>query len=203
MSEGNQSDFGSMVSARVKLFVELINDKNSQLNTMIENLKRLDGYALGSKESIDKIEKHIKQQKSELASLVEQNKIPKEVATLIESVLNNMMLFAKNVSLDAERLFYSKQGEMVFLKSDIEKLVKLKASHESALSKKQEEKAQQEKTVVPETKENKQKTRPDKNPNTKIGKAAIDIAERKKKILETVKEIKEGSGKRGRKPKNV
>lgn len=203
MSEGNQSDFGSMVSARVKLFVELINDKNSQLNTMIENLKRLDGYALGSKESIDKIEKHIKQQKSELASLVEQNKIPKEVATLIESVLNNMMLFAKNVSLDAERLFYSKQGEMVFLKSDIEKLVKLKASHESALSKKQEEKAQQEKTVVSETKENKQKTRPDKNPNTKIGKAAIDIAERKKKILETVKEIKEGSGKRGRKPKSV
>lgn len=197
MSDNNK-DFTMAVNARVKLFLELINDKNNQLNAMVENIKRLDGYVLGSKESVDKIEKHIKQQKVELNQLVSQNKLPKEVATLIDSALNSTLIFAKNICLDAERLFFSKQGEIVFLKQDIEKLNALKANHEGALSNaKKQEQVQEKQQPTPI-----EKVRPDKNPNTKIGKAAIDIMERKKRVMENVKAVKEDAAKkRGRKPK--
>lgn len=207
MSDSKQQDLTSTMSARVKLFLELINDKNNQLNLMIENLKRLDGYVLGSKESVDKIEKHIKQQKNEVKDLTKQNKIPHEVATLLDAALNGVLIFAKNISLDAERLFFSKQGEMIFLKQDIEKLINLKNTHESSLNKNVEEqkKIQDDASQKAPAIEEKAKIRPDKNPNTRAGRAAMDIAERRKKSLETMKELKqlkENSGKkRGRKPK--
>ena len=50
--------------------------------------------------------------------------------------------------------------------------------------------------------EKKQPVRPDKNPNTKIGRAAMDIMERKKKAAGSSQTAQENSTKkRGRKPK--
>jgi hypothetical protein len=176
---------------------------------MIENIKRLDGYVLGSKESIAKVEEHIKKQKKELVELLTQKKIPQEVANLIDGVLRSTSAFAKNVAMDAERLFYSKQGEMIFLKQDIEKLSSIKANHESALTnvQKQQEEKTETKQATPvkadePVQEKKQPVRPDKNPNTKIGRAAMDIMERKKKAAGSAQATQENSTKkRGRKPK--
>ena len=198
-----------MMATRVRLLTELIGDKTTSLNSMIENIKKLDGYVLGSKESISKVEEHIKKQKKELVELLTQKKIPQEVASLIDGVLRSTSAFAKNVAMDAERLFYSKQGEMIFLKQDIEKLSSIKANHESELEnvqKQQEEKAET-KEVTPvkadePVQEKKQPVRPDKNPNTKIGRAAMDIMERKKKAAGSSQATQENSTKkRGRKPK--
>ena len=198
-----------MMATRVRLLTELIGDKTTSLNSMIENIKKLDGYVLGSKESISKVEEHIKKQKKELVELLTQKKIPQEVASLIDGVLRSTSAFAKNVAMDAERLFYSKQGEMIFLKQDIEKLSSIKANHESELEnvqKQQEEKAET-KEVTPvkadePVQEKKQPVRPDKNPNTKIGRAAMDIMERKKKTAGSSQATQENSTKkRGRKPK--
>ena len=198
-----------MMATRVRLLTELIGDKTTSLNSMIENIKKLDGYVLGSKESISKVEEHIKKQKKELVELLTQKKIPQEVASLIDGVLRSTSAFAKNVAMDAERLFYSKQGEMIFLKQDIEKLSSIKANHESELEnvqKQQEEKAET-KEVTPvkadePVQEKKQPVRPDKNPNTKIGRAAMDIMERKKKAAGSSQTTQENSTKkRGRKPK--
>jgi len=209
MSNKDQKDFISTLTTRARLLTELIGDKTTSLNSMIENIKRLDGYVLGSKESIAKVEEHIKKQKKELVELLTQKKIPQEVANLIDGVLRSTSAFAKNVAMDAERLFYSKQGEMIFLKQDIEKLSSVKANHESALAnaqKQQEEKAEtkQETTAKADepVQEKKQPVRPDKNPNTKIGKAAMDIMERKKKAAGSSQTTQENSTKkRGRKPK--
>ena len=209
MSNKDQKDFMNMMATRVRLLTELIGDKTTSLNSMIENIKKLDGYVLGSKESISKVEEHIKKQKKELVELLTQKKIPQEVASLIDGVLRSTSAFAKNVSMDAERLFYSKQGEMIFLKQDIEKLSSIKANHESELEnvqKQQEEKAET-KEVTPvkadePVQEKKQPVRPDKNPNTKIGRAAMDIMERKKKTAGSSQATQENSTKkRGRKPK--
>jgi hypothetical protein len=188
------------LTTRIEILSEIVETKTSQLNNLIEGLKRLDGYVLGSKESVEKIEKHIKQQKNELKELASQGKVSKEIFSFLDSVFNSMISFVKSVSLDAERLFFSKQGETVFLKQDIEKMVVLKKNHEVAL--KATEKNELKKEV--EVKEEIQKVRPDKNPNTKIGRAAIDIAERKKKAKESSILNKENSlKKRGRKPKEV
>lgn len=188
------------LATRIEILSEIVETKTSQLNNLIEGLKRLDGYVLGSKESVEKIEKHIKQQKNELKELASQGKVSKEIFSFLDSVFNSMISFVKSVSLDAERLFFSKQGETVFLKQDIEKMVVLKKNHEVAL--KATEKNELKKEV--EVKEEIQKIRPDKNPNTKIGRAAIDIAERKKKAKESSILNKENSlKKRGRKPKEV
>lgn len=209
MSNKDQKDFMNMMATRVRLLTELIGDKTTSLNSMIENIKKLDGYVLGSKESISKVEEHIKKQKKELVELLTQKKIPQEVASLIDGVLRSTSAFAKNVAMDAERLFYSKQGEMIFLKQDIEKLSSIKANHESELEnvqKQQEEKAET-KEVTPvkadePVQEKKQPVRPDKNPNTKIGRAAMDIMERKKKAAGSSQATQENSTKkRGRKPK--
>jgi hypothetical protein len=209
MSNKDQKDFMNMMATRVRLLTELIGDKTTSLNSMIENIKKLDGYVLGSKESISKVEEHIKKQKKELVELLTQKKIPQEVASLIDGVLRSTSTFAKNVAMDAERLFYSKQGEMIFLKQDIEKLSSIKANHESELEnvqKQQEEKAET-KEVTPAKadepiQEKKQPVRPDKNPNTKIGRAAMDIMERKKKAAGSSQTTQENSTKkRGRKPK--
>ena len=209
MSNKDQKDFMNMMATRVRLLTELIGDKTTSLNSMIENIKKLDGYVLGSKESISKVEEHIKKQKKELVELLTQKKIPQEVASLIDGVLRSTSAFAKNVAMDAERLFYSKQGEMIFLKQDIEKLSSIKANHESELEnvqKQQEEKAET-KEVTPvkadePVQEKKQPVRPDKNPNTKIGRAAMDIMERKKKAAGSSQTTQENSTKkRGRKPK--
>ena len=209
MSNKDQKDFINTLVTRARLLTELIGDKTTSLNSMIENIKRLDGYVLGSKESIAKVEEHIKKQKKELVELLTQKKIPQEVASLIDGVLRSTSAFAKNVAMDAERLFYSKQGEMIFLKQDIEKLSSIKANHESELEnvqKQQEEKAET-KEVTPvkadePVQEKKQPVRPDKNPNTKIGRAAMDIMERKKKAAGSSQTTQENSTKkRGRKPK--
>ena len=204
MSNKDQKDFMNMMATRVRLLTELIGDKTTSLNSMIENIKKLDGYVLGSKESISKVEEHIKKQKKELVELLTQKKIPQEVASLIDGVLRSTSAFAKNVAMDAERLFYSKQGEMIFLKQDIEKLSSIKANHESELEnvqKQQEEKAET-KEVTPvkadePVQEKKQPVRPDNNPNT-----AMDIMERKKKTAGSSQATQENSTKkRGRKPK--
>ncbi len=209
MSNKDQKDFINALTTRARLLTELIGDKTTSLNSMIENIKRLDGYVLGSKESIAKVEEHIKKQKKELVELLTQKKIPQEVANLIDGVLRSTSAFAKNVAMDAERLFYSKQGEMIFLKQDIEKLSSVKANHESALAnvqKQQEEKEETKQDAPAKTdepvQEKKQPVRPDKNPNTKIGRAAMDIMERKKKAASSSQTIQENSTKkRGRKPK--
>jgi len=195
MSEEKSFDLKTLTS-RIQILSEIVDTKTSQLNTLIENLKRLDGYVLGSKESIEKIEKHIKQQKNELKELTAQGKISKEISSFLESVFNSISTFSKSIPLDAERLFFSKQGEISFLKQDVEKLISLKNNHESA--------AKNVETKKEETKEEHQRVRPDKNPHTKIGQAAIDIAERKRKAKESLETAKENSSKkRGRKPKSI
>jgi hypothetical protein len=210
MSNKDQKDFINTLTVRARLLTELLGDRTTTLNTMIENLKRFDGYALGAKESIDKIEEHIKKQKKELVDLVTQKKIPQEVGSLIDGVLRSTSIFAKNVAMDAERLFFSKQGEVIFLKQEIEKLSSIKANHESALAniqKQQEEKPAEQAQPQPAVQEKvepekSEKVRPDKNPKTKIGRAAMDIMERKKKASGSSEKPSENSSKkRGRKPK--
>jgi len=201
MNEEKSFDLKTLAS-RIQVISEMVEAKTSQLSTLSENLKRVDGYVLGSKESIEKVEKYLKQQKNELKELTAQGKMSKEISSFLENVLNAILSFIKSIPLDAERLFFSKQGETAFLKQDIEKLTFLKKNHESAVKNAEKEEPKKETKEIKE--EEPQRVRPDKNPHTKIGQAAIDIAERKRKAKQSLETAKENSSKkRGRKPKAI
>ena len=199
--DDKNTEFLNTISIRAKLLNEMVEDKKSQLESSIENLKRLEGYNVGSKDSATKLDAYLNQQKLELVQLVSQQKMSQEIGTFVEKLLNSVSIVSKNSSMDAERLFYTKQGEMLQLKNDLEKLLSIKNNHDSALLKasKEAEVAEQEKEEASKTI---QKTRPDLDPKTKIGKAAMDLKERKKKTIKNDGVGQENvSKKRGRKPK--
>ena len=214
MSQEKENATIKALASRSKLLEELITDKKTQLNSLVESLKRLEGYTVGSKELTEKLGKHVKQQKKELAELVAQEKISKDFSDFVETVLNNVVIFSKNESLESDRLFYSKQGEIVFLRQDLEKLIVSKTNHDSAIktrleeakkeeAKKEEAKKEEAKQEVQKPKEQTTRIRPDKDPTTRAGRAALDIAERRKKALEKQKASEEADKKkRGRKPKS-
>jgi len=209
MSQEKENATIKALASRSKLLEELITDKKTQLNSLVESLKRLEGYTVGSKELTEKLGKHVKQQKKELAELVAQEKISKDFSDFVETVLNNVVIFSKNESLESDRLFYSKQGEIVFLRQDLEKLIVSKTNHDSAIktrleeAKQEEAKKEEAKQEVQKPKEQTTRIRPDKDPTTRAGRAALDIAERRKKALEKQKASEEADKKkRGRKPKS-
>jgi hypothetical protein len=210
MSQEKDNTTIKTLASRSKLLEELIVDKKTQLNSLVESLKRLEGYTVGSKELTEKIGKHVKQKKKELAELVSQQKLSKDISDFVETALNNVVNFSKNESLESDRLFYSKQGEIIFLRQDLEKLIVSKTNHDSAIKTRLEEakkeETKQEETKKEEVQKQKEQTtrvRPDKDPTTRAGRAALDIAERRKKALEKQKASEEADKKkRGRKPKS-
>lgn len=191
------------IKARVDLLSEILNEKKNSFNSMTETLKKVDGYAVGSKETTDKIEDYIRNQKKELSDLVEQGKIQNDVAMMLFKFFNNIGSVSRSISKEAEKIFHFKQGEIIFLKQEIEKLSTIKTTHETVLLEREKE-AEKRKSSTSEEKVEKEqpRVRPDQDPKTRAGKAAIDLAERRKKARESLQLKEEKSQKkRGRKPK--
>lgn len=201
----NPIDAISRLEAKVQLLAELADKKSMQINAMIENLKKLDGYALGSKETTDKVEEHVKKQLGEIDVFVAEQKITKEVANLVRVALNSTLAQAKAVSKDAEKLFFSKQGEIVFTRQEIEQHIALKEAYKNNIRELQKASTETEvsKEVEPVVESQKQeRIRPDKNPNTKVGRTAMRVVETRKKAKESSQMAEEKtSKKKGKKPK--
>lgn len=105
-----------------KLLNELIAEKTLQINTNAENLKRIEDYCLGVKNVNDKIVENIKLQKKEILDLISKGRLTIELSTILHSVLNNIKTIVFNSTKDGEKLFYTKQGELISLKQELEKL---------------------------------------------------------------------------------
>lgn len=177
-------EFIAALKVRSSLLGEIASEKSKQISAMVDVLKKLDGYALGTKESIEKVEKQVLGQKSDIAKLVVEKKITPETAAFIDAILSSIVKFSKSVTKDSEKLFFAKQGELSFAQQEVEKYAALKKSHDDAVASAEKElQRESEKTADEhEKKQEKQiKIRPDKDPTTKVGRAAIDIAERKKR----------------------
>lgn len=211
MNSENKSHTTDALNAKIELIDELIKSKSSQLEVMVDSLKRIEGFSMGSKETANKVEEFIKKQKRDLKDLAEQGKLSEEVRSFTDSVIHAALVNAKKTAEENEKLYFIKQGEMLCLKQEVEKLIVLKKNHEIALENAQKQ-AEQTAEVVPTADEVKeesapkeqspQKTRKDKNPNTRVGRTALRLAEARKKSIEASKILLENvSKKRGRKPK--
>ena len=184
----NNEDFitKERVAARIALLREMIDEKAKQLSALVEILKKLDGSAFGAKDVSEKIDLNIKKQQSDVTVLAAQQKISQDFSKFVNSVLETVRMQAKSTCAEHEYSFFSKQGEALFLQQEIEKLSKTLQESEQQLSQIEEsqKKSEQEKAVseISENLKTKKRVRPDKDPSTRIGRAAIDIATRKKKV---------------------
>lgn len=207
--EINQSELidKDVLLKRILFLQEIISEKIIQFNELVESIKRHEGHSIGSKELIEKTSDHIKKQQIVIGDMVSQQKTTLEISNFINMILENVKLFVSSVCGDAEKLYFFKQGELMFLKQEIEKLNKLKLEYEQkvevlnkeCLSKdescvndltvstlKENTKKSKEASIEGSTQdvgENKlkKKIRPDQDPNTRTGRAALDLAARRKK----------------------
>lgn len=182
---------------KIKFLEEMISERNSQFNQMLESIKRVEGYSNGAKELSEKIGNYIKKQQAELDNLKSQQKIAPDVSAFVGNILEGIRTFVRATCGDVERVYFSNQGELLFVKDDIEKLNKKKLNHLNevqaieAEEKQQEVNAEENKNVpaeevddVQQKSKKKKRVRPDKDPTTRAGRAAMDIARRRKSARE-------------------
>lgn len=205
----NQSELmdKDILLKRILFLQEIISEKIIQFNELVESIKRHEGHSIGSKELIEKISNQIKKQQVSLEDMTAQQKITLEISNFVSVILENIKLFVNTVCGDAERLYFFKQGELVFLKQEIEKLNKLKFEYERSIEVLEKERLSKEESCVSDSatvmlkedirksievsiegsppladiKKLKKKMRPDQDPDTRIGRAALDLAARRKK----------------------
>lgn len=174
-------------TAKIELLEDLITENSKIIDLMIENIKKLDSYAGGSRESADKVIKFVEAQKSEFLKIIEKENINdiKQLTNLVMLLLNSVLEQTRKIAKEAENLYFAKQGELLFAKQGLDKLKNLKKNYRDSLN---ENKPKQEDDVNKEKEQTQSsqdaptsRIRPDKNPNTRVGKAALDLAERRKK----------------------
>lgn len=202
----NQSELmdKDILLKRILFLQEIISEKIIQFNELVESIKRHEGHSIGSKELIEKISNHIKKQQVSLEDMTAQQKITLEISNFVSTILENVKLFVNTVCGDTERLYFFKQGELMFLKQEIEKLNKLKLEYERSIEVLEKERLSKDESCVSDSvtvtlkedsieglspstgvKKLKKKMRPDQDPDTRIGRSAIDLAERRKKFKKT------------------
>lgn len=196
----------------IRSFVTLTTD---DLKVLEENLKKIEGFSLGAKEVAEKFKEYVSNNQIEIKKLLNEQKMTQADANLFNGSLMKSLKFVKDTSRDADRMFYVRHGEIIGIKSRINKMISLGSSTEEELFRAEKEEeleliasesAAKEVlyiagTDISETKDENScdlkmsnlfsaesqqdktenaRIRPDKNSKTKIGRAAIDLAERRK-----------------------
>ena len=173
------------LNGRLELVNELLFTKNLALTSKAEELKFFEGFVAGTTNVINRVDNNINLQKKESLRLLEQKSLKLESVNLIDIVLDQNKTLLQSLHHEYDKLLFSKTYEISLLKVDIDKLSimqvdvvkKLKELEPIILVNPIE--VVQEKVVG--------RPRVDKDPNTKIGRAAIDIAERRKKAQKNFK----------------
>jgi chromosome segregation ATPase len=116
---------------KIQVLEELAASMQQDAEDLRETLKRLDGFAYGHKELVGKYKGHVEKQQEELAGLVKSSNLAPAVANFVLTYTAKSQKFLENAQLDARKLLHTRQGELVSLVSQLEKL---KVSIESVKS---------------------------------------------------------------------
>jgi hypothetical protein len=164
-----------MLKERISLLEELMKQKISQASSLKESLKPIEAFSSATKEMSKKIEEIVNPKKHESLELLSRGKMTGESYKFLIEILDQLTGLARHSRLDSEKLLSSKQNELNFVAHEFNKLKELQAKFASGFNK-------PEQHVTEEKKEEAkvEYVRSDQNPNTRIGKAALDIQQRKK-----------------------
>lgn len=159
--------------ALLGLVDEILVEKNQQLDSLKSSLKAVEGYVVGTKELAASNENVFLQQKKEALELLAQQKLSHDNYHVVDSVLTNFHLANKSAALEAEKLLLGRQCEIAVLIQDIEKITQRRAQLVKTI---------EELTVKAAIEKRKERgVRPDQDPTTQAGRAAIDLMARKGK----------------------
>jgi hypothetical protein len=219
----NEKKIESLTS-QIEILDTLLLTTSQELVALESNIKQIEGYALGAKEATNKVEDYIKKQKEEVATLERAEKIQPAMTTLLVSATGNILKFVKDFSSEADKLHHIRLGEILGIKNRTTKLSVLIDSKKSEIEKLRvedettenvtaesmevtwEEPSVSQPVEVPNITEDspsveESKIRPDKNPHSRTGQAAMDLMQRRKKSKEKFVVEETIKSKRGRKKK--
>lgn len=173
---------------KISFLDELIQDRQSELELLSKELYRIDDYSLGVKDSVQKIEGHVNTQKKDILELRTKQQLNVDAFNFIDGLLNSTLAATKKISLENEKISLTKKVEFASKNAE---MVKLNSKKSDYLVKIEEIVNPPPPAPLPpqafvkeistEIKVKNRKFRPDKDPNTRAGRAALDLADRRKK----------------------
>jgi hypothetical protein len=177
------------LKTKLSLLNNLIESKTNAVNAHIENLKKLEGYSFAGREITAKFNSYLTQQASEIQALAVSQKISQEIASVALTILENFKKIVKETEEESMKIFFVKQGETLAENQDLTNLLSIKKTLNDEIEKSalQPVVTQAVEAIVEgEVKETKKKrVRPDKDLTTRVGRSALDLAERRKKHKKT------------------
>ena len=128
---------------KLEIIDSFIGSTTDELKILEENIKKIEGFSFGAKDLADKFKGHVKKTQSEIIDLLNEQKITQPIANLLNSSLLGSLKFVKEGAIEADRIFYVRQGEILGIKTRIKKLISL-----DSLIKQELLKAEKEENVV-------------------------------------------------------
>ena len=187
---------------KIEMLDQLILESEEESKVLGDAVKRLDGFSFAHKDVLSKFEGYVKSQQEELVGLIKDGKLPQPVANLVSSSLLNSKKFLETTAAEAERLFFTRQGEHFGARARGGKLKKTKESlmaEVSSIHEAQEaEKKEAEKTtvtpvVLSEKSEEKTQVETQKNKKSASKKRPDETGP----LAETVRRLKTARNKKG------
>jgi hypothetical protein len=158
---------------KTELLEDLLKQKMSQANALKESMKTIEAYTTGTKDIAKKIKDVTSSKKKECLDLFVSQKINPDVYQYINDVINAYNNIVISAETESDKIVYTKQCEMNFLSQEYSRTKELQSVELNKLNDLQVAQAM-------EKKRSERQYRPDQDPNTPAGRAAMDLMARKK-----------------------
>lgn len=157
---------------------EILRQKLAQIENLKQGTKTIEAYVAGLKSISNRVKESWNNKKEESINMLLEQKLTPEAYKYFLETLESLNKFSIESEIEAEKLLFSKQCEINALSQEFNKLKEL---HKSGIEKLEEIKVLE----VMAKKSAEREHRPDQDPNTAIGKAAIDLMARKRGSVES------------------
>lgn len=118
------------LSVKLSLYGDMVAEKNVVVDTINEEIKRLENYAKATKDTAERLNLHIVAQKVEVQNLLINHKITQDMANAVLSVIENFSRAVRTSEEDAVRNLFLKQGEAEAARRDLAHLLSTKKNLE-------------------------------------------------------------------------
>jgi hypothetical protein len=111
---------------------QLLAKRSTDLNQRLEELKKLEAYAVCAKDTLAYMQKFISTQSTELNNMLATEKITKEAHHISHDVLNNVARSLKSIEEESLKNYYVNLGIAEFIKQDMTDIVNSRALAQEA-----------------------------------------------------------------------
>lgn len=174
-----------MSKEKMEILEELIRGKVNQANAIKESMKPIEAFGTATKEICKKIKEIIDPKKLEILEMLSKGRMQGEAYRYMTETLSAITEVIDVAFQDSEKMYFAKQQELNFLANEYSKLREIHGKIVAELNKEVEESKAHEKIEKtnnqPEVKAvaATEYIRPDQNPNTKIGRASMELQKRR------------------------